>query len=197
LLDVIIPEVNALAQTAKFYREGDRDYVSISFVGEKDTVIRRVTPEHMARFRNEWNAYCDGIPLKQRDGTPLTDIPNLSDDLAQKYISQNVHTADELAVLSDAQCQSLGHGTLTFRAAAQAMLASRKAAQMEAASKRISEAAKSVSAMPAEAEAKFASKEDVEAVKGEIGDIKAMMGQMMEMMQKRGPGRPKKEASED
>jgi hypothetical protein len=51
--------------------------------------------------------------------------------------------------------------------------------------------------MPAEAEAKFASKEDVEAVKGEIGDIKAMMGQMMEMMQKRGPGRPKKEASED
>jgi hypothetical protein len=192
-VDVVLPEVKEVHQNARFYRENDRDYVAISFVGEKDTVIRRVAPEHMARFRDEWNAYCDGIPLKVRDGTALTEI--MPGDLSQKYISQNVHTVEELAALSDAQCQALGHGTLTFRKTARALVESNKAAQVEAATRRISDAAASVKSMPEEvADAKYASKEDVEAVKADVGDIKAMMGKMMEMMaQKRGPGRPKKE----
>lgn len=195
--DVIAPEVRELQQTAKFFRENGKEFVAISFVGEKDTVIRKVLPEHMAKFRSEWNAFCDGAPMKQRDGTPLTEVMNLSEDVAQKYVLQNVHTAEELAVLSDSQCQALGHGTLTFRAAARGLLDQRKIAKMEAAQKRIGEVTKEALSLAAaeakaEADAKYASKEDVEAVKSELGDIKGMLAQLLER-KKPGP-KPKDQA---
>jgi hypothetical protein len=190
LLDVIIPEVSALQQTARFFKEENRDFVEISFVGEKDTVIRKVQPEHMAKFRDAWNAFCDGQPVKQRQGTSLIDIPGLSDQLAQKYISANVHTAEEIAALSDMQCQTLGHGTLTFRTTARNMLDMRRQQKMEEDTRRISKAAESVQSLPAEMEAKYASKEDVEEIKGQMGQI---MGLMQQLLEKKKPGRPKKE----
>lgn len=187
-IDVIVPEVHALHQKAKFFKQGDKDLIEVSFVGEKDTVVRRVTPEHMATFREEWNAYCDGSPLKRRTGTPLTDIQGMSDELAEKYIFANLHTAEEFAALSDGQCQSLGHGTLTLRQKARDMLGVRKMKDMEAATKRISNAAASVTAMPAEPDGRYASKED-------LNEVKNMLAQLIEMQKPKKPGRPKKEDS--
>ena len=172
-------------QHARFYRDGARDYVEISYVGSKDTFVQKVTPELMARFRDEWNAHCDGVPLKQRVGTPLTDIPNMKEELAAKYIAANVHTAEEFAALSDAQCQGLGHGTLTLRTACRGLLEQRRAAAVEAATKKISEVAASVTAMPqAEADARYASKSDVD-------ELKAMLAQLINA-QKSKRGRPPK-----
>jgi hypothetical protein len=186
-MEIDIPEVARMHQNARFYRDGERDYVEISYVGSKDTMIHRVKPEHMAMFRAEWNAYCDGIPVKKREGTPLVDVPNMPDAVAEKYIGMNIHNAEELAALSDGQCQALGHGALTLRNNARGMLQQRKAADLEAASRKISQAAASVGSLSdAEAQAaldaKYASKADVDEIKG-------MLAQLLE---RRGPGRPKK-----
>ena len=111
----------------------------------------------------------------------------MKQELAAKYIAANVHTAEEFAALSDAQCQGLGHGTLTFRNACLQMLEQRKAAAMEAVAKKISEGVPSISSMPAaEADAKYASKADVD-------ELKSMLAQLISAQaSKRGPGRPKK-----
>lgn len=188
--DIVLPEVQALQQVAHFYRENGSDYVRIGFVGEKDTVIRKVNPEHMERFRKEWNAFCDGVPLSRRVGTPLTDIPNLNQELAESYLYRNVHTAEELAALSDGTCQNLGHGTLTFRNEARKLLEKRKLQAAEDASRKISKFV--AEPAPAEPDPRYASKEDVEQVKSGLDEMKQMMAQLLEATAKRGPGRPPK-----
>lgn len=186
-MDISIPEVQAANQIARFYKDGDRDMVEIQNVGQKDTYIKRVTPDVMAKFRDEWNAYCDGVPLKKREGTPLTDVNGMTDKVAENYISQNVHTAEELAALSDAQCQGLGHGTLTLRASAKTLLEMRKMKLAEEVARKISKTAESVLPMPAEElDAKYASKQDVD-------EIKNMLAQLLTAQTPRKPGRPKKE----
>jgi len=188
--DIVIPEVQALQQMAHFYREGNADFVRIGFVGEKDTVIRKVTPEHMEKFRKEWNAYCDGVPLSKRMGTPLTDVPNLNQEVAESYVHRNVHNAEELAALSDGTCQNLGHGTLTYRNEARKLLERRRLEASEAAAKKISKFI--AEPAPSEPDPRYASKEDVEQVKSGLDEMKQMMAQLLEATAKRGPGRPPK-----
>ena len=190
-VDVDIPEVQARHTSARFFREAEKDFVEISTVGSKDTVIHRVSPEHMSRFREEWNAFCDGVPLKQRAGSPLMEIPGMKEQLAQHYVQQNVHTAEELAALSDAQCQALGHGTLTLRASARGMLEMRRIKQADAMAKRISEAAKTASSLTTKEaqdalDAKYATKEDVKELGSKLDAVLAAL-------QPKKPGRPKKQ----
>jgi hypothetical protein len=137
-MDLSIAEVTGFQQAARFFKEENADFVEVSFVGSKDSLIKKVTPEHMAKFKDAWDAYCDGRELEQRKGTPLTDAPMI-DTVAKSYVQRNVHTLEELAMLSDAQCQALGHGTLTYREAARKLLSARletqKQDQMNAVSK--------------------------------------------------------------
>lgn len=188
-MNIEIPEVQAMAQHARFFREGEQDLVEVSFVGSKDTTINKVKPEHMAKFQDAWNSYCDGTPMKPRKGTPLTDLPGVDDPRAQHYISRNVQTMEELAALSDAQCQALGHGTITLRKAAIETLQLRAMKEQERTRDLVIEAAASIGAKPAE---KYASETDLAAVKSDVTDIKAMLAQLLEQSAKRRPGRPPK-----
>lgn len=187
-MTIDLPEVPPLPQHARFFKEGAADLVEIKFVGSKDSVIRKVKPEHMAQFREEWNCYCDGTPMKQRAGTPLTDLPNVSVQQAQQFITQNVHTAEEIAALSDAQCQALGHGTLTLRKAAHEMLSLRAMKQQETSRDQVVKASATIGSVPAE---KYASESDLAAVKSDMSEIKAMLAQLLAPKK---PGRPKKSA---
>jgi hypothetical protein len=127
MIDVDIPEVRALRAQPRFYRnENGVDFVEISYIGVKDTNIHKVKPKHMAMFRDEWSAYCDGRPMAKRAGTPLTDMPEINAALAKELTERNVHNLEELAVLSDAQCQGLGHGMITNRKKANQLLAQRE-----------------------------------------------------------------------
>jgi hypothetical protein len=146
LTDITLPEVKALQQRARFFKDGDADKVEISAVGSKDTFIKKVGPDEMAQFKPEWDAYCDGKPLTRRPGTPLTDIPSVDQQKADAYIARNVHNAEELAVLSDSQCQQVGHGTLTDRKAAQEMLTAKKMQQTTEQRDRVSKAAAEIRA---------------------------------------------------
>lgn len=190
-----VPGVEALPQHARFYREGNSDFVEISFTGVKDTVIRKVTPDLMAQFSEQWAAFCDGTPMKQRAGTPLTDLAGVDAQRAEHYISRNVHNVEELAALYDAQCQALGHGTLTLRKAARDMLELRKMKEAERSRDLITKASATIGAVPAE---KYASASDLEEVKKSVLDLSGNVAALVAALssqnapKKRGP-KPKAE----
>jgi hypothetical protein len=163
-IDVELPEVQSLLQRGRFYKdENGRELIEISFVGQKDTVVQFVTPEHMARYKREWDAYCDKQPLQLREGTPLSEL--FDEKSEAKYIAANIHNLEELAALDDSQCQGVGRGTLTDRQSArdklvhvqfEADLARRKrideltpVATASTANEEISELRKSISDMQA------------------------------------------------
>jgi hypothetical protein len=189
-MEVTAPEVTAMHQKVRFFKDDGKDLAEISWVGSKDNIIKKVTPDIMARYRDEWNAYCDGTPLKVRDGTKLDEVPGMHTNVAENFIAQNVHTAEELAALSDAQCQALGHGTLTMRGAARTLLEMRKAKLTEEMSKRISQASVAGTLSDAQAQAEMDAKY---ATKADVDDIKSMLAQLMAQSTRRGPGRPRKE----
>lgn len=186
-MNIDIPEVQALPQHAKFYRDGEQDLIEISFVGSNDTVRRRVKPEHMAQFRDEWNAYCDGTPMKQRPGIPLKDLPGIDDNQVQNYINRNVHNAEEIAALSDAQCQALGHGTITLRKAAREMLALKAMKAQERNRDIITEQSAKIGAVPAE---KYASQSDIAEIKESIAALTGGITALVQALQPKPRGRP-------
>lgn len=189
-MNIEIPGVEAMQQSARFFREGEADFIEISFVGSKDTTINKVKPAHMAKFREEWNCYCDGTPMKPRQGTPLTDIPGVDEQRAQHYVSRNVHTAEEIAALSDAQCQALGHGTLTLRKAAQEMIQVKTMKDQERTRDLVTKAAATIGAVPAE---KYASASDLEQVNAKIDSLATNVNALVEALSKPKRGRPPKD----
>lgn len=193
VVDVDVPEVRAMHQNARFFREGAIDFVEISFVGSKDTLVKKVTPSHMAKFQPEWTAYCDGRPLEKRKGTPLTDVAGVNSLRAEQFIATNVHTAEELAALSDGQCQALGHGTITARREAQALLEKRAGEFAQTQMARIANATEKLTAPPA------APPPEIAEMKAEIAGLKegvgAILAALAEMKPKK-PGRPPKPQAE-
>ena len=128
MIDIATSDVPALELRPRFFRDdGGQDFVEISAVGGRDTVIHKVKPEHMARFSAAWEAYQDGREMPLRKGTPLTDLPQITAELAKTFIERGVHNLEEISILSDAQCQGLGHGTLNLRRQARELVETRKA----------------------------------------------------------------------
>lgn len=194
LMDTItLPEVTPRLQSAKFIRRGNQTLIEISMVGSKDTNVEKVRPDHMARFKSEWDAFCDGRPPERRPGTPLTELSSIDDAKAEHYIFRNVHSLEELAALDDGQCQSLGHGTLTDRQAARALVARKQAEQRDAMHKKAVEATAKIGPVPAE---KYAGNSEVEALKSDVAEMKTAMASiaasLAELAARKKPGRPPK-----
>lgn len=123
---------------ARFYEHKGKDFVELKIVGDPNTIMTRATPAHVKDFPNEWRAYQEGKSEPEIEGTPLTEIPGVNDDMAMAYRLKGVRTAEEFAALSDAAVKSFGTGALTLRQAAQHMLDAQafKAAQKQDAPKR-------------------------------------------------------------
>jgi hypothetical protein len=181
-------QVQAYRQTARFFKDDGADMVELSFTGSKDTIIHRVKPEHMAIYRQEWAAYCDGLPFQMRPGTDLLLL--MDEQRAKDYIHKNVHNMEELAALNDAQCQALGHGTLTLREGAKKLLIQRALEAKERAVKIIAEKQAEVGPVPAE---KYASQTDLAKVEKGLADLTSSVASLVEALAKKKPGRPKKE----
>lgn len=191
MTDITLAEVTPLTQHARFFKDGARDMVEISYVGSKDNIIKKVAPEHMARFRPEWDAFCDGRPLSRRPGTPLTDCPTIDQNKADSYVARNVHNLEELAALNDMQCQQVGHGTLTDRKGAIAILAARKIEAFGAQREAVSKAAATVIAgTPTPA-----ASADIAEIKSSISELTQGMAALVALLtqqaaEKKKPGRP-------
>lgn len=175
IADITLPEVRIYNKAAKFFRRGDVDYVEISFIGAKDTFVEKVQPSHMAEFRNEWDAYCDGRPITRRAGIALTELPGLDAEKAENYVVRNVHTLEELAALSDAQCQGIGHGALTDRQAARKLVAQREIESREKMQRAVHEASAAIGPRPLES---FTASAAVESVKDEIAELKKSIAEL-------------------
>ncbi len=194
IMDVSIPEVQALPQQPRFFERDGKKYVEISFIGSKDTLEKKVTPEIMAKFPAEWAAYCDGRPLEMRQGTPLTDLTDINEQLAKEYIHRNVHTLEEMSFLSDAQCQALGHGTLTLRKKAQQLVTLRKMERANKERERAVELSAEIGSRPAEKPVDLTEIKDAMAEQGrQIAALAEAMKAMLALPAPRKPGRPPKE----
>lgn len=203
MIDIDLPEVKSFQQQPRFFKKDGKDFVEISFLGTKDTLVKKVTPDIMAKFQAEWNAYCDGRPLERRKGTPLTELPEITEQMAEDFVRRNLHTLEELAVLNDHQCQALGHGLITLRKKALALVQQRQFAERDKAHKAITAQTAAVAVQPdskevddlkaivAEQGKKIDQLVDVlsQFAKGTQGNYHAEGGQLA----KRKPGRPKKE----
>jgi hypothetical protein len=186
-----IPEVQAFKQSARFYKDNGRDMVELSFIGSKDTLINKVTPEHMAKYRQEWTAYCDGLPPGKRPGTALTEL--MDETRGTALFNQNVHNLEELSALSDGQCQALGHGTLTLRENAKKLLMQRAFESKRVASERIAEKSADIGPVPAD---KYAGQTEVAALSAKVDSLADSVAALVQMMTPKKPGRPKKPVEE-
>lgn len=191
MTDVSLPEVASLQQRARFYTDDNgRPMVEISAIGSKDTIKKKVGPEEMARFKPDWDAFCDGKPLTRRPGTPLTDVPGIDQNKADNYIARNIHNAEELAVLTDGACQGVGHGTLTDRKAAQGLLTMRKLQQTTEQRDRVSKAAADIRIAPAEQPANEQIAELGKKIDGVLDGINALVA----ALSPKKPGRKKEQS---
>lgn len=175
LAAIELPEVQKVNQAIRFFEIKDKPgvvFYELSFVGMKDNLHGKVTPDIMARFRDEWNAYCDGKPQGHRKGTPLTELPSITYEREQFYLSRNVHTLDELACLNDGQCLGLGHGVLTDRNAAVKFRSEQLLNAKTEREKTIMDAAAKIGAAPSETQDK------------EMGEIKSQVAALTETVDK-------------
>lgn len=182
----LLPEVQSAQLIPRFFKQGDRHYVEISIVGQKDTVVRKVTPAHMAEFRPQWDAYCDGRPAERRSGTALTDI--VDEQRAGMLIQRNVHSLEELAALSDQQCQTLGHGTLTNREQARRLLTQRHFETSRKSADKIGKLtgeAKPISSQDVAARAEIAE------IKQSVADLAQTVGQLVNALRQAPRAAPK------
>ncbi len=178
--------MNAIPQRARFFKDNGRDFVEISFVGTKDTLVKKVAPEHMAKFRAEWDAYCDGRPPERRAGTPLTRL--VQEQRAEHYIQRNIHNVEELAALDDVQCQGVGHGTITDREHARRLLEEQKLEREVKARERIT----NMTAAAAPASSQVGDSGDLTEIKQNLAALANSMQALITALTPRPPGRPRK-----
>jgi hypothetical protein len=107
--------------------------------------------------------------MQRREGIPLTDLPGLDLEKAEIYVARNVHTLEELAALSDAQCQGIGHGTLTDREGARKLVTQRQLKDRDRMQRAVHEASATVGSKPA---GQYAPSADLDFVKAEIAELK-------------------------
>lgn len=112
---------------AKFFRDGEKNMVELSVVASKDTIIKKVTAEHVEAFPKEWEAYSNGAELIDHGGTPLTEVPGITGSVATNYKLNGIHNAEMLADIPDIACRNLGMGALEARRSAKNLIDAKKA----------------------------------------------------------------------
>jgi hypothetical protein len=119
---------------AKFFKDDDTglDMLEISWIGEGQTLIRKVTPEDVAKFPLEWQAHENGKGEVEIKGTSLLEVPGIDKGMAMALRLKGVRTAEELAGLDEASAKSLGMGVFTFGKAARNLLAAKRLEALEA-----------------------------------------------------------------
>jgi hypothetical protein len=119
---------------ATFFRcdETSRDMVELKIVGDPNSLIRKVQPKDINAYPHEWAAYEAGKGTIEVHGTPLTEIPGVERDAAQRLKLHGVRTVEELASLDEAAAKSIGLGGLTWWKSAKLLLQAKRAEALDA-----------------------------------------------------------------
>ena len=103
-----MPEANV---KATFYRSSlngvEKDFVSISVTGNRDTFVGPVRASDLERFPTAWAAYREG-KAETKTGTPLAKVPGLDEARVRELTVANIETVEELADISDLAAQNMG-----------------------------------------------------------------------------------------
>jgi hypothetical protein len=112
---------------ARFFKAGNKTMVAIQYAGDAgQEAVAKVTPELIAQFPEQWDAFVHGLDLPEPEGTPLTEIPGLTEQVARVYKLVNINVCEQLADASDAVIQRLGIGASNFRKMAKIIVAKKK-----------------------------------------------------------------------
>lgn len=157
--------------TVEFYRDPvtDQDLVKIEVPGDdKFMPIFLAEKYYQHRFPRQWSAYQNN-ESQFSDQTPIDHVPWLDGVLRNQMKARHIHTVEQLAATDDNAVSALGMGARALRDKAIAHV----------------EAGKKAGAFDEQ--------------RAEIEELKEQMEQMAAMMEqqgpdKRGPGRPRKEA---
>ncbi len=150
----------------------DRPFIRITIPGDQHNVIEQVAkPYYQNRFPDEWARF-QRNQEQQTEGWPLKTWPVVTSAQVKNLEFLNVRTVEQLANLTDSQCQRVGMDAASLRAKAKAAL----------------DAAKDGAASAAQAAENKRLNDELEALKAQFS---AALGQV----EKR-PGRPRKETAE-
>lgn len=117
---------------AKFWNERNSDWVEISIIGDPSTVVRKVQPQDIENFPQEYEAFKKKKPEPEAKGTPLTDVKGIGETLAKKLRANGIRTAEELAETPDgALPKAVGMGAYEIRKEAQRLLSGRREEAIE------------------------------------------------------------------
>jgi hypothetical protein len=92
----------------------DVDMIEVITPGEREPVKVVATELHKRRFPRQWEAYKSGQE-QSMSGTPIDLLFPSEPSTVLRLKSQNVHTIQQLAALSDSAKQSLGMGAQQFQ----------------------------------------------------------------------------------
>ena len=126
---------NTAKLRANFFKDvdGKQDLIEIVIIGDPNTLIKKVAPEHVKTFPREWEAYQSGQTEIKVDGTPLTEVPGIDRNLALALKLKGVRTAEELAALDEAAATGLGMNMRTFVSSAKNLVKIKAYEKQEAA----------------------------------------------------------------
>jgi hypothetical protein len=126
---------NTAKLRANFFKDvdGKQDLIEIVIIGDPNTLIKKVAPEHVKTFPREWEAYQSGQTEIKVEGTPLTEVPGIDRNLALALKLKGVRTAEELAALDEAAATGLGMNMRTFVSSAKNLVKIKAYEKQEAA----------------------------------------------------------------
>lgn len=110
----------------RFFRDDPYDMIEIEFKGTGDTWIGRATPEHLAMFPGEYEAYQQGQAEFDPGGTPLTEVPGIDKKTATAYKLKGIRNAEELEGVSAEVIARLGTGAITNQKVCKLYLAQKR-----------------------------------------------------------------------
>lgn len=106
---------------APMYREVE--CIEIIIVGNnRSRPRRRVTEKDKLAYADAYRAWKEGRAQAAVDGTPLDELPGISESIIQKLAFHNVTTIEQLAGINELSVKSIGLGAAEYSARAQQWL---------------------------------------------------------------------------
>ena len=148
----------------------DCPFIRSTIPGDMNNIIEtRVNAYYRNRFAQKWKAFESGM-TEQTQGWALEQWPVITTSQVKTLNYLNIKTVEQLAGLSDGQCQKIGIGSDSLRAKAKAAIAA-----------------------AADSAATNAQASENKQLRDELEALKKMIQNLPQQEEKRGPGRPKKE----
>ena len=115
---------------AQFYEREfngeQRDFVRISVGGMKDVFEAPVRPEDLTRFPEDWEAYKKSKGVKKTSGTPLNDLPGMTEPRRVELELAGIETVEQLDKAEDAMLLALGNPYVELQKIAKLQISAKK-----------------------------------------------------------------------